>query len=55
LVFSHAWNLLDNTQEQLNLKRSEQFKSAEHTLAQLTKKQVAASWSDQLLQVLRRY
>uniref|UniRef100_H3GLM9 Serine/threonine-protein phosphatase n=1 Tax=Phytophthora ramorum TaxID=164328 RepID=H3GLM9_PHYRM len=39
LVFSHAWNLLDNTQEQLNLKRSEQFKSAEHTLAQLTKKQ----------------
>ena len=40
LVFSHAWNLLDNTQEQLNLKRSEQFKSAEHTLAQLTKTQV---------------
>lgn len=39
LVFSHAWNLLDNTQEQLNLKRSEQFKTAEHTLAQLTKKQ----------------
>lgn len=39
LVFSHAWNLLDNTQEQLNLKRSEQFKAAEHTLAQLTKKQ----------------
>ncbi|OWZ06024.1 Serine/threonine-protein phosphatase [Phytophthora megakarya] len=39
LVFSHAWNLLDNTQEQLNLKRSEQFKSAEHTLAQLTKNQ----------------
>ncbi|TDH68253.1 hypothetical protein CCR75_004762 [Bremia lactucae] len=40
LVFSHAWNLLDNTQEQLNLKRSEQFKSAEHTLAQLIKKKV---------------
>ncbi|CAH0493428.1 unnamed protein product [Peronospora farinosa] len=39
LVFAHAWNLLDNTQEQLNLKRSEQFKSAEHTLAQLTKTQ----------------
>ncbi|RLN48703.1 hypothetical protein BBJ29_003070 [Phytophthora kernoviae] len=39
LVYSHAWNLLDNTQEQLNLKRSEKFKSAEHTLAQLTKKQ----------------
>ncbi|KAL7682977.1 putative serine/threonine-protein phosphatase with EF-hands [Plasmopara halstedii] len=39
LVFSHAWNLLDNTQEQLNLRRSEQLKSAEHTLAQLTKKQ----------------
>ncbi|KAE9362136.1 hypothetical protein PF008_g347 [Phytophthora fragariae] len=39
LVYSHAWNLLDNTQEQLNLKRSEQFKTAEHTLTQLTKKQ----------------
>ncbi|CAH0479066.1 unnamed protein product [Peronospora belbahrii] len=39
LVLSHAWNLLDNTQEQLNLKRSEQFKSAQHTLAQLTKTQ----------------
>lgn len=39
LVYSHAWNLLDNTQEQLNLKRSEQFKTAEHTLAQLTKQQ----------------
>ncbi|RMX66558.1 hypothetical protein DD238_002301 [Peronospora effusa] len=42
LVFAHAWNLLDNTQEQLNLKRSEQFKSAEHTLAQLTKTQVVS-------------
>ncbi|KAG7396038.1 serine threonine-protein phosphatase [Phytophthora boehmeriae] len=39
LVYSHAWNLLDNTEEQLNLKRSEKFKSAEHTLAQLTKNQ----------------
>lgn len=40
LVYSHAWNLLDNNQEQLNLKRSEKFKSAEHTLSVLSKKQV---------------
>ncbi|KAF1331731.1 Serine/threonine-protein phosphatase, partial [Globisporangium splendens] len=38
LVFSHAWNVLDNNQEQLNLKRSEKFKSAEHTLSMLSKK-----------------
>ncbi|RLN88052.1 hypothetical protein BBJ28_00019081, partial [Nothophytophthora sp. Chile5] len=37
LVYSNAWNLLDNTQEQLNLMRSEKFKAAEHTIAQLTK------------------
>lgn len=38
LVFSHAWNLLDNNQEQLNLKRSEKFKTAEHTLSLLSKR-----------------
>lgn len=37
-MFSHAWNVLDNNQEQLNLKRSEKLKSAEHTLAMLSKK-----------------
>lgn len=39
-MFANAWNLLDNNQEQLNLKRSAQFRSAEHTLAQLTKQDV---------------
>ncbi|CAI5730898.1 unnamed protein product [Hyaloperonospora brassicae] len=43
LVFSHAWNLLDSTQEHLDLKRSELFKSAEQTLAQLTNTQQSVS------------
>lgn len=33
--------MLDNNQEQLNLKRSEKFKSAEHTLSVLSKKKSA--------------
>ncbi|DBA02183.1 TPA: hypothetical protein N0F65_004818 [Lagenidium giganteum] len=46
LVFSHAWNLLDNNQEQLNLKRSERFKGAEHTLSLLSKRKLQRTVSE---------
>ncbi|TMW57085.1 hypothetical protein Poli38472_003010 [Pythium oligandrum] len=46
LVFSHAWNLLDNNQEQLNLKRSEKFKSAEHTLSMLSNRKLVRTVSE---------
>lgn len=40
LMNAATWNLLDNNQEQLNLKRAERIRSAEHTLALLAKQQV---------------
>ncbi|GLD96458.1 hypothetical protein PINS_up005141 [Pythium insidiosum] len=46
IVFSHAWNLLDNNQEQLNLKRSEKFRSAEHTISMLSKRKLMRTVSE---------
>ncbi|RLN88140.1 hypothetical protein BBJ28_00022065, partial [Nothophytophthora sp. Chile5] len=54
LVYSNAWNLLDNTQEQLNLMRSEKFKAAEHTIAQLTKGRVRSLPSNHDLHISTR-